>query len=186
MSAKNHFRISIDFLLIHSSLCLIGIILASIFVFFSSDELKGEFFEKFRTYYEFSEIGNVIVLFLQEYLWILLIVFIYRLPYGRLVNFLILIYKGFGIGVVSSIACGQLGAEGLKYILLLVFPPNFFYIISQCIASQIANEIKSLTRGQHNKGNGVGNRIYIICLLLTSLGALIESFYVPWMYNIIF
>lgn len=186
MSQKNSFKISVNQLFVHSGLILAGITLASIFVYFSPQELQTQFFEKFESYFNFSGLSSSVALILLECFWILLIGVLTYIPYGRVANILILLYKGFSIGVVSSIACKQLAFSGIKYIFFLIFPPNFFYIMSLCIATQISFEITAGQLGRHSKDIPVDKTAYIVSILLALLGGLIETYYVPWMYKILF
>ncbi len=186
MSHRVRFRISVHQLYVHSALFLAGVILASVFICFSPDELLGEFFEKFENYFNFSGATSCIILILKECFWLLLIGLLGFIPHGRLANILILLYKGFSIGVVSSIACSRLGIGGLKYTFFLILPPNLLYILSLCIATQISFEITAGLVGRHSKDLPIDRRVYLICVLLTVIGGLLESYYVPWMYKILF
>ncbi len=189
MSLKNNFRISVNQLLGHSILILAGTLLAAVFIHFSPQDLQNEFFNKFSNYFTFTNSYSCLLLILKEYCWLLLISAFSYIPYGRIFTLLILIYKGFSVGVVSSIACRQLGFLGIKYIFLLIFPPNLFYIISLCIASQISFEISSNLpnkSGRHGKIIQTNKSAYLICAVLTAFGSLIESYFVPWLYNILF
>ena len=189
MSFTNKFRIAINQLIGHSILVLIGTLLAAFFIRLSPQDLHNEFFEKFTDYFVFSEPYTYFLLIIKECCWILLIASFSYIPYGRIFTLLILIYKGFSIGVVSSIACRQLGFTGLKYTLFLIFPPNLFYILSLCIATQIAFEIcasNSNNIGRHEKVLQTNKSAYLISVSLTGLGSLLESYLVPWLYKILF
>lgn len=186
MSKRDQFKVSINLLIFHSSLFLFGIILASVFLRFSSEDLQVVFFHKFDEYYELSELASCAILILQECFWVLLIAFLSRFRYGRLFNFLILIYKGFGAGIISSIACAQLGISGIKYVFFLVMPPNLLYLSSLCIASQLSHEHASYTSGVHNRPVFIDRKVYLICFFLSIMGGIAESYYVPWIYNILF
>jgi len=91
MSKHDRFRVSINLFIFHSSLFLFGVILASVFLRLSSNDLRSLFFQKFDEYYDFSGITSCAVLILQECFWILLIALLSQFRYGRPFNFLILI-----------------------------------------------------------------------------------------------
>ncbi len=189
MSLKNNFKISINQLIGHSILILVGTLLASFFIHLSPQGLQNEFFEKFTDYFIFSGPYSCLLLIIKECCWILLIASFSYIPYGRIFSLLILIYKGFSIGVVSSIACRQLGFMGFKYTFFLIFPPNLLYIISLCIAAQISFEIYagiSNKIGRHEKIIQTNKSAYLICFILTVTGSFMESYLVPWLYEILF
>lgn len=187
--SRGNFKVSINQLFGHSLIFLVGVILAAFFIYFSPQELQVEFFERFSEYFVFTGIGSCIFLILKECFWIFLIALFSYIPYGRLSSLLIILYKGFSVGVISSIAYSKLGFGGLKYTFFLVLPPNLFYILSLCIAAQISFEISvglPCNIGRHGKTIPTNRRAYLICFLLTLIGGFVESYYVPWMYKILF
>lgn len=188
MSEQFEFKISTKHLIANSAIVLLGILVASVFLRFSSAELLQNSLERLESYFVFNDTLHVLLLIFQECFWLLLIIALAMIPYGKLLSSVILFYKGFSIGVVASIFCKQYGLLGLKHILLLLLPQNLLYIISLCVTAQISMEIASNTvnRGRHGKIIKTDVRAYIVCFILTVLAALLEAVGVPWVYKILF
>ena len=188
MSVQFRFQISKKQLVINSLFSLIGVILAALFLRFSSAELLSTFFTKTEGYFQFLDYKRIFGLILQECLWLLLIMFFSKIPYGKFALILVLFYKGFSIGVIASVFSAQFGKIALKYIVLLLLPQSILYVISLCIATQISTEISENTilKGRHTKIIPTDRRAYIICFIITILAATIETLVVPWTYQQLF
>ena len=188
MSERFEFQISKKQLIINSVIVLLGILVASIFLRFTSEKLLLHFGEQLENYFDFANFWQVIVLLFQECFWILLIISLSVFPYGKLFASIIIFYKGFSIGVVSSVFCRQFGVHALKYIGLLILPQNLLYIFSLCIAAQISAEIalNTVLRGQHGRVIITSKKAYIFSFIITAVAAVVESLGIPMIYNIFF
>lgn len=188
MSSKFNFKISTKHLLIHSLFVLAGISIASFFLRFSSDELLEEFSLHFQNYFVFSSALDTFILILQECFWILLIIAFAFIPHGKLIALIVLLYKGYSIGTIASIACRLYGVIGLKYIVLMILPQNLLYIFSLCIATQISWEISvnTVDRGRHSTVVYTDRKAYWLCFLITVLASLTESYLIPGIYKLFF
>ncbi len=188
MSEKLRFKISVKHLLVYSSITLAGVLIASVFIRLADDRLIETFLAQFKDYFEFASHKNAIFLVLQELFWLLLIISASFLPHGGLLSILLLLYKGFSIGIVSSVFCKQFGAIGIKYILLTVLPQNVFYIISLCVALQISGEISNntITRGRHGKLIQTDHKAFYLCALITIAAGLLEAYIIPLIYRYFF
>ncbi len=188
MSLNSNFRISAKLLIIHSLFVLLGVTIASVFLRFSSDALLDEFSHHFQNYFIFSSFSNTLILILQECFWILLIIAFAFIPHGKLIAMIVLLYKGYSIGTISSIACRLYGLAGIKYIILTILPQNILYIVSLCIATQISWEISANTvdRGRHGLPVSTDSRVYVLCFVVTVLAGFVECYVIPLIYNLFF
>ena len=188
MSFTSNFKISIKHLYFYSFVILIGIFLAALFIRFAPSELCEQFSAKFETYFSFSGLSTTVMLILKEYFWILVIMMLAYIPYGRAAVSALILYKGFSVGIISSLACQNYGGDGLKYIFFIVLPSNLLYIISLCLAAQISFEVAGNLpqSGRHCKPIDTDRKAYLICFFITALAGLIESYYTPWVFELLF
>ncbi len=188
MSVRFQFKISKKCFLVNSTILLAGIITASFFLMLSPAELIERFSAILDNYFSFGSGWRILKLILQEYFWLAIMIVFTAIPFGKFGNLIILYYKGFSIGAVASVFASIYRAQGIKHITLLLFPPNILYVVSLCLAAQISLEIaaNSTNRGRHGRAVPTDKRAYIICFIITTLGALIESYIVPLIYGSLF
>lgn len=189
MSFKTDFKISVKLLYVFTAVILCGMVLASVFIRFASSELSNEFSEKLSTYFTFTGVKTILILILQECFWILMIMLFAYVPHGRVAVFLVILYKGFSIGIVSSLFGAPYGLWGPAYIFLMLLPPSLFYILSICLSAQISFETVgnvSVRFARHGRKIPTDRRIYLFCFIITAVGALLESCYTPWIYQLLF
>lgn len=188
MSLKTNFRISVKHLYFYSFVILVGIFIAALFIRFAPAELCEQFSSKFETYFSFSGLNTTLMLILKEYFWLLIIMMLAYIPYGRAAVIALILYKGFSVGIISSLACQNYGGEGIKYILFIVLPSYLLYFISLCLAAQISFEVAGNLpqSGRHCKPIDTDRKAYLFCFIITALGGLIESYYTPWVFDLLF
>ncbi len=186
MSKHFRFKISVSQLYIHSAFVLLGILLASIFIYFSPTTLLGELTTRFLNYFEFGDYLSVLSLLFQEWFWILLILTFTYIPHGRILNIIILIYKGFSIGIIASILCWQKQMLGILYIIASLLPQNIIYIISLLLAVQVSFEIQNnihARSSRHGREIATDKKAYIISFVLTLFAVLLETYLIPYVFH---
>lgn len=178
-------KLPYSFLVFCSIFILLGILIGSIFVRFSDAEVLDKFSGEFANYFSFSNWTSLVALLFKEYFFILLMMLCVMIPYGQIATVILLVYKGFSIGIVSAIACLQYGLQGIWYVAMLILPPNLIYFLALSIAAFITyNALPS--KGEHLQRNSFNKKKYILCFALDFIGCIMEFMVVPMIYKTFF
>lgn len=177
---KNINRLIVFFLLLYA----FGDLLACLFIRFASTDLLSKILTDPGQIFFYPNLSSVLSVALKEYAAVFLIYIFSFLPYGKIFSYILIVYKGFCLGTISSILCFNSGLRGIFQILILVLPPNLIYLLSLLIAVQqyFAFERRSLK-------NKLEKKYKIITILLsffiTSIGLIFDLWVTPLIFNIL-